>query len=122
MQIRKCGPEQPHLRQGVGKVNALRNPRRISSAEYQFARQSERILSCPQVSKRPSVSKYSGVETGGNFRRNRHSRMAGEAVHHFGSGTRVGVDPIYVCVGTGGRVMIDIDKEAPVQAIQEGTL
>src|SRR2546423_11358571 len=84
---------------------------RISSREYQFPRQFERMLAGALEHERSRVSQYRRVKAGRDLRRNLHSCFPRHAIDHFGCSDRLRIDPIHVRKGAAALVMIEVDQD-----------
>src|SRR5258708_28216276 len=71
---------------------------------------------------RSRVGHQSGVKAGRDLWRERRSRFARQAKHHFSSSHSLRIDPVHIRERPAADVMIDADEEAVFEALQPGAM
>src|SRR5437763_8395556 len=95
----------------MSEINMTSAACRISSREYQFPRQFERMLASAFEHERSGVSQYRRVKAGRDLRGNLDSCFSRHPIDHFGRGHRLRINPIHMRKGAAALVMIDVDQE-----------
>ena len=114
--------EKVHLGGGVGEVDLLGDGDGIGSGEHHLACEGEGMGTGSGEAERAGIRKHSGVEAGGDGRGDGDGGGLGDPVHEFGGRGGGGDDIVDVGVLGQGFMMVDVDREEALDALQLGAL
>src|ERR1700733_5612429 len=107
-----------HLGRRVREVDVSGDLYRVGSVTNQVACEFKGVGVGSLVGEGAGVGKHGGIEAGGHLARNVDAGGADELIDQLRDGACTAVDPVYVGKSAAAGVVVDIDQEAVVQAIE----
>src|ERR1700733_8999147 len=107
-----------HLGRGVGEVDVSSDLYRVGSMANQVAGEFKGMGVGARVGEGSGVGKHGCIEAGGHLAGNFDAGGADEVGDQLRDSAGAAVDPVYVGKSTAAGVVVDVDQEAVVQAIE----